>query len=659
MTLVTPVTVVVKVGTSLVAGSGGRVRRSLLRARGSEIGRIVGRGEPVCVVSSGAIALGLPRLGLSRRPRSVAQLQAASALGQARLHAAWEAALAPVAAAQVLLTASDVGERTTYVNARSALGALLRLGAVPVVNENDTTATDEITFGDNDALAAQVAVLLRARLLVLLTEVAGVYSRAPGTPGAELLAEGRQAREAVLGDASPLGRGGMRSKVLAAELAAAAGIPTVIAGGVGDAVLEPILAGEPRGTRFAAAERSESAFKLWLRFGKPVRGRITVDDGARRALVEGGASLLGVGILSCDGAFEPGDAVELLGPEGAAFAKGIASVSVSELAGRARGVEAVHRDRLVIYGAPTCSCVPELCGSWVGALPPYVFAAINELKLELRRAGEDVVDLGFGNPDLPSPEVAVEKLREAVLNPRNHRYSASRGIPNLRRAICDLYERRFGVVLDPERQALTTIGAKEGLAHLMWVLVQPGDSALVPSPSYPIHLFAPAFAGAVVEHVRVGEDEDVFGNVVEAYERAPTRPRVLVLSFPHNPTTAVVDAGFMQRVVDFARERELLVVHDFAYADLAFDGHVAPSILQAEGGTEVAVELYTLTKSFSMAGWRVGFVVGNAEVVQALARLKSYLDYGTFQPIQIASIVAMNEAPGYPAGGVRGVPLPT
>ncbi len=284
----------------------------------------------------------------------------------------------------------------------------------------------------------------------------------------------------------------------------------------------------------------------------------------------------------------------------------------------------------------------------VGGLPPYVFAAINELKLELRRAGEDVVDLGFGNPDLPSPEVAVEKLREAVLNPRNHRYSASRGIPNLRRAICDLYERRFGVVLDPERQALTTIGAKEGLAHLMWVLVHPGDSALVPSPSYPIHLFAPAFAGAAVERVRVGEDEDVFGNVVEAYEHARTRPRVLVLSFPHNPTTAVVDAGFMQRVVDFARERELLVVHDFAYADLAFDGHVAPSILQAEGGTEVAVELYTLTKSFSMAGWRVGFVVGNAEVVQALSRLKSYLDYGTFQPIQIASIVAMNEAPEYP-----------
>jgi alanine-synthesizing transaminase len=285
----------------------------------------------------------------------------------------------------------------------------------------------------------------------------------------------------------------------------------------------------------------------------------------------------------------------------------------------------------------------------VGALPPYVFAAIDGLKLELRRAGEDVVDLGFGNPDLPSPDVGVEKLREAVLNPRNHRYSASRGIPNLRRAVCELYRRRFGVDLDPETQALTTIGAKEGLAHLMWVLLQPGDAAVVPGPSYPIHLFAPVFAGAVVEQAPMGDGQDVFGNVVAAFERSRPRPRVLLLSFPHNPTTATVELDFMQRVVDFAREQELVVVHDFAYADLAFDGHRPPSILQADGATEVAVELYTLTKSFSMAGWRVGFVVGNAEVVQALARLKSYLDYGTFQPIQIAATVVMNEAPGFPA----------
>ena len=341
-------TVVVKLGSSLVVGRGGHVRRGVLRARGREIRRIVRRGEPLCVVSSGAIALGLPRLGLERRPRSISRLQAASALGQTRLQAAWDQALAPLHAAQVLLTAADIGDRTTYVNARGALEELLGLGAVPVVNENDATATDEITFGDNDALAAQVAVLLRARLLVLLTEVAGVYSRAPGTPGAVLLEEGSRAGEAVLGAASPLGRGGMRSKVLAAELAAAAGIPTVIAGGTGDSVLEPIVAGEPRGTRFAAAERNEPAFKLWLRFGKPVRGRIVVDSGARRALVDDGASLLAVGVVACEGTFEAGDAVDLVGPDGTAFARGIASVPAAELDDRPRGVEVVHRDRLVM-----------------------------------------------------------------------------------------------------------------------------------------------------------------------------------------------------------------------------------------------------------------------------------------------------------------------
>jgi glutamate 5-kinase len=342
------VTVVVKFGSSLVVGQGGRVRRGVLRARGREIRRLVRRGEPVCVVSSGAIALGLPRLGLDRRPRRISHLQAASALGQARLQAAWDDALAPLHAAQVLLTAEDFGDRTTYVNARGALEALLRLGAVPVVNENDATATDEITFGDNDALAAQVAVLLGARLLVLLTEVAGVYSRAPGTPGAKLLTEGRHAGAAVLGATSPLGRGGMRSKVLAAELAAAAGIPTVIAGGAGDSVLEPIVAGEPRGTRFAAAERTEPAFKLWLRLGKPVRGRIVVDAGARRALLDDGASLLAVGIVACEGPFEAGDAVDVAGPDGTPFARGIASAPAAELAGRQRGLEAVHRDRLVV-----------------------------------------------------------------------------------------------------------------------------------------------------------------------------------------------------------------------------------------------------------------------------------------------------------------------
>jgi glutamate 5-kinase len=345
------VTVVVKLGSSLVAGPRGTVRRSVLRRRARELAAVVRGGEPVAVVSSGAIALGLPFLGLERRPRSVPKLQAASALGQARLQRAWEQALAGegLLAAQVLLTAADVADRAAYVNARHALQALFALGAVPVVNENDATATDEITFGDNDALAAQVAILVRARLLVLLTEVEGVFTRAPGTPGAELVAEGAVAGEAVLGDASRLGRGGMRSKVLAAEMAAAAGIPTVIAGGAGESVLAPILAGEPRGTRFAGSGRELPAYKLWLRFGKPVAGRLRVDEGARRAVAELGRSLLAVGVLACEGRFEAGDAVELVGPDGTAFAKGIAAVSAAELAGRPRGLEAVHRDRLVVY----------------------------------------------------------------------------------------------------------------------------------------------------------------------------------------------------------------------------------------------------------------------------------------------------------------------
>jgi alanine-synthesizing transaminase len=284
----------------------------------------------------------------------------------------------------------------------------------------------------------------------------------------------------------------------------------------------------------------------------------------------------------------------------------------------------------------------------IDKLPPYALAVIRELTLELRREGHDVVDLGFGNPDVPSPEVAVEKLAEAAAKSRNHRYSASRGIPKLRSACADLYRRRFGVELDPETQVVSTIGAKEGLSHVMWVLVAPGDSALVPSPSYPIHLEAPILAGASVTQVPMGYDQDLLENLADAFERASPPPRVLVLSFPHNPTTATIELEEMERVVAFARERNVVVVHDFAYADIAFDGHVPPSILQADGAVETAVELYSLTKGFSMAGWRVGFLVGNEEVVQALTRLKSWLDYGTFQPIQIASITAMNEAPDYP-----------
>jgi len=284
----------------------------------------------------------------------------------------------------------------------------------------------------------------------------------------------------------------------------------------------------------------------------------------------------------------------------------------------------------------------------ITGLPPYVFTIIDGLKSEARRAGIDVIDLNFGNPDIPSPPLAVEKLCEAAHNTRNHRYSASRGIPKLRQALADLYMRRFGVALDPEREVLTTIGAKEGFSHLMWVLLGPGDAALVPSPSYPIHLFAPLFAGASAREIPMSTDGDFIERVREAYEYSWPRPRVIVLSFPHNPTTATVELDFFQEVVDFAREREVIVVHDNAYAELGFDGFEPPSILQAEGAKECAVELYSMTKSFSMAGWRVAFLAGNAEVVQALAKLKSYLDYGSFQPIQIAATVTMNEAVDVP-----------
>jgi alanine-synthesizing transaminase len=284
----------------------------------------------------------------------------------------------------------------------------------------------------------------------------------------------------------------------------------------------------------------------------------------------------------------------------------------------------------------------------INGLPPYVFTIINDLKIAARRAGDDVIDLGFGNPDIPSPDVAVDKLAEAAHNAKNHRYSASKGIPKIRQAIADLYLRKFGVELDPEREVVTTIGAKEGLSHLMWVLLGPGDSAFVPSPSYPIHIYAPLFAGAEVQQIRVGPGEDFFDNLMESYESQWPKPRVVILSFPHNPTTACVDLSWMQRLVDWAREHEVVLVHDFAYSDTAFDGYQPPSILQATGAKDVAVELYTLTKSFSMAGWRVGFLVGNADIVQALVKIKSYLDYGTFQPIQIAAVVAMNEAQDYP-----------
>jgi alanine-synthesizing transaminase len=284
----------------------------------------------------------------------------------------------------------------------------------------------------------------------------------------------------------------------------------------------------------------------------------------------------------------------------------------------------------------------------ITGLPPYVLAEIDALKTAARRAGDDVIDLAFGNPDIPSPDAAVDKLAEAVHNPRNHRYSSSRGIPKLRAAVASLYDRKFNVELDPDTEIVTTIGAKEGLSHVMWVLLGPGDTALVPTPSYPIHIYAPLFAGADVRQVPLGPGQNFFDNLMEAWENAWPRPRVILLSFPHNPTTACVDLEWMTKVVEFAREHDVILVHDFAYSDTSFDGYVPPSILQVPGAKEVAVELYTMTKSFSMAGWRVGFMVGRADIVQALTKLKSYLDYGTFQPIQIAAIVALNEASDYP-----------
>ena len=345
-------TVVVKLGSTLVVDANGRARRSLIAARAAEVAELVRSGEPVCIVSSGAIALGLPRLGLTRRPADTSRLQAASAVGQSRLQAAWDSALrtAGLEAAQILLSAPDLAERASYVNVRNAFDTLLKLGVVPVVNENDATATDEITFGDNDALAAQVAVLTRARLLILLTEVEGVYATHPAVPGAQLVADGAAAADAVLGKGSTLGRGGMASKIGAARLAAAAGIPSVIASGSGHDVLGPIVAGESRGTRFAAADVDRnSAFKLWLRYAKPAVGRLVVDKGAQSALLVHGRSLLAVGVVHCEGSFAPGDAVELEAPDGKVFAKGLASVSADEIRGRPRGVEVVHRDRLALY----------------------------------------------------------------------------------------------------------------------------------------------------------------------------------------------------------------------------------------------------------------------------------------------------------------------
>lgn len=275
-------------------------------------------------------------------------------------------------------------------------------------------------------------------------------------------------------------------------------------------------------------------------------------------------------------------------------------------------------------------------------LPPYVFNIIDELKREARRSGEDVVDFGMGNPDDPSPPHVVSKLIEAVKKPHNHRYSVSRGITKLRAAIANWYKRRFQVDIDPETEAIVTIGAKEGLGHLVWAIVDPGDVVFCPSPTYPIHQYSVILAGGDLRSIPMLSSEGFFAHLEEAIKQTWPKPKLLIISFPHNPTTEVVDLDFFHRVVRFAQEHELLIIHDLAYADITFDGYQPPSLLQVPGAMDLGIEFFSLSKSYNMPGWRVGFAVGNRELVHALARLKSYLDYGIFQPIQIAAIHALN-----------------
>ena len=274
-------------------------------------------------------------------------------------------------------------------------------------------------------------------------------------------------------------------------------------------------------------------------------------------------------------------------------------------------------------------------------LPPYVLAEVIDLMKSARRAGEDIVDLGMGNPDLPTPPAVVDKICEAARDPRNHRYSASRGVPNLRAAITEWYQRRHGVHLDPETEAIAVIGAKEGLSHFVLMTIGSGDVALCPDPAYPIHQYSVIIAGGDLRQVPLTPDADFVANLDQEIQRTWPRPKVLILSFPHNPTTAVVDRAFFERIIEFAREHDLMVLHDFAYAEICFDGYEAPSILEVPGAKDVAIEFTSLSKSHSMAGWRVGFACGNREMVHALARIKSYLDYGMPQAIQIGAIVAL------------------
>ena len=278
-------------------------------------------------------------------------------------------------------------------------------------------------------------------------------------------------------------------------------------------------------------------------------------------------------------------------------------------------------------------------------LPPYVFAVVNDLKTKARARGEDIIDLGMGNPDMPTPKHIVAKLVQAAQNPKNHRYSASRGITRLRVAMTRWYEDRYDVHLDPDSEVIATIGAKEGLAHLALAVLQPGDGVLVPNPTYPIHAYSVVIADGDLRSVPMTNDGDFFARLEETAKLAWPKARLLILSFPHNPTTMCVDRDFFVRVVDFAKEHRLMVVHDFAYADFAFDGYRPPSFLEVPGARDVGVEIFSTSKSYNMPGWRLGFVCGNARMIHALGRIKSYLDYGAFQPIQIAGIIALESEP--------------
>ena len=275
-------------------------------------------------------------------------------------------------------------------------------------------------------------------------------------------------------------------------------------------------------------------------------------------------------------------------------------------------------------------------------LPPYVFAEVNELKMQLRHKGEDIIDLGMGNPDIPTPKHIVNKLVEAAKKGHNHRYSASAGIPKLRLAISDWYKRRYNVNIDPDQEAIATMGAKEGLAHLILATISPGDVVFAPNPTYPIHPYSVIIAGGDLRSIPIGPGRDFFEDLTNAAKQTWPNPKMLIISYPHNPTTEVVDKAFFRKIVKFCSERDMIVVHDLAYADLVFDGYEAPSFLQVQGAKKIGVEFFSLSKSYSMPGWRVGFCVGNKKIIAALKRIKSYLDYGMFQPIQIASIIALN-----------------